>query len=624
MLAAFARHRSIRMLMEELVGLIDENTDYFRANLDSLPKHERRVFVALIDLWQASNAGEIAERARLDVRIVSTMLGRLVQRGAVTIVSESKGRNRLYAATERLYSIYYKLRRERDEASVVKALIHFMVAFYDVGEVYRVSDLLMQEALKSSTIQKGIDLALARRALSQDPKLDLKWDEVERVADEVKYRRYNDAVTKFQINVRDTYGSENWERLLEIVDQFEADTLSRFQWNWESDDDRAAQLAHLRSDAYLHLNEYSKVIEVAGEAIERLRATEDATLISRAYSMSLNVAKAYCHLGDFGRSRRECDLLIEYYENCESLWRDTQLVAALALKAESETGLGNEEHAADLLDKVLERFGDSDTRDVQRLVARSMVAHGENVQIQFEGHLRAAEIYKKTINRFRRSDDIEIRIHVKSAWLYKGIAHGMLGDFESEIDCYEQLVAWLDNRSAMHEKPSALAALTYKSRRLAELGRAEEALALSEDSGERLEECAGKLEPEIRQWIDWYMAGSRALALMANGETDIAMDSFRCAYNSFDPSDDTQVGEMLRLVTELIAANASERELVDVLQSDTSHAQRLFPMVIALQQRMGESVRAPAEILSVAEDFGRLLNKRIVEGLMPGYGFRME
>lgn len=81
MLAAFARHRSIRMLMEELVGLIDENTDYFRANLDSLPKHERRVFVSLIDLWQASNAGEIAARARLDVRVVSTMLGRLVQRG---------------------------------------------------------------------------------------------------------------------------------------------------------------------------------------------------------------------------------------------------------------------------------------------------------------------------------------------------------------------------------------------------------------------------------------------------------------------------------------------------------------------------------------------------------------
>ena len=76
MVATFARHRSLRQLMEELAVLVDENTDYFRGHLESLPKHERRVFVSLIDLWQASSAGEIATRSRLDIRVVSTMLGR--------------------------------------------------------------------------------------------------------------------------------------------------------------------------------------------------------------------------------------------------------------------------------------------------------------------------------------------------------------------------------------------------------------------------------------------------------------------------------------------------------------------------------------------------------------------
>ena len=37
---------------------------------------------------------------------------------------------RLYAAAEPLYSMYYKLRRERDEAAVVENLIRFMVACY--------------------------------------------------------------------------------------------------------------------------------------------------------------------------------------------------------------------------------------------------------------------------------------------------------------------------------------------------------------------------------------------------------------------------------------------------------------------------------------------------------------
>ena len=128
----FAQHQSLRQLMEDLVRLIDDHTEYFRAHLEGIGKTERRVYLALIDLWQPSTTGEIAARARLDVRSVSTMLGRLVERGAIVV--EGNGRKR-YAAAQRLYSIYYKLRRERDEAAVVRNLIHFMVVFYSDDEL---------------------------------------------------------------------------------------------------------------------------------------------------------------------------------------------------------------------------------------------------------------------------------------------------------------------------------------------------------------------------------------------------------------------------------------------------------------------------------------------------------
>ena len=132
--AGFARHRSVRQLMEELVTLIDEHTEYFRGHLEVLGKAERRVYLAVIDLWQPSRPGEIAARARMDVRVVSTMLGRLVNRGAV--IAEGNGRKRLYSAAERLYCVYYKLRRERDEAAVVRNLIHFMAVFYSEAELF--------------------------------------------------------------------------------------------------------------------------------------------------------------------------------------------------------------------------------------------------------------------------------------------------------------------------------------------------------------------------------------------------------------------------------------------------------------------------------------------------------
>ena len=96
--SGFGRHLSLRRLMEELVRLIDDHTEYFRGHLETLGKTERRVYLAVMDLWQPSSSGEISARARMDVRAVSTMLGRLVERGAV--IAEGSGRKRMYRVAE--------------------------------------------------------------------------------------------------------------------------------------------------------------------------------------------------------------------------------------------------------------------------------------------------------------------------------------------------------------------------------------------------------------------------------------------------------------------------------------------------------------------------------------------
>ena len=136
--AEFARHRSLPRLMEELVTLVDNHTEYFRGHLEHLPRGERRVYVAIIDLWQPSGAGEIAQRARMDVRPASTCIGRLLARGLIS--AQGTGRRKRYVATERLDSIYYKLRRERDEAAIICNLIRFMMAFYSTDDLMGMSD----------------------------------------------------------------------------------------------------------------------------------------------------------------------------------------------------------------------------------------------------------------------------------------------------------------------------------------------------------------------------------------------------------------------------------------------------------------------------------------------------
>lgn len=126
--ADFATRRSLARLMDDLADLVDEHTDYFRSQLGALTGNKRRVYVALVDLWRPSSAGEIARRARLGIRTVSTVLGRLVDDGVVEIVNNgTPGR---YAVLERLMCIYYKLRRQREGGTVVRQVIDFMRAYY--------------------------------------------------------------------------------------------------------------------------------------------------------------------------------------------------------------------------------------------------------------------------------------------------------------------------------------------------------------------------------------------------------------------------------------------------------------------------------------------------------------
>ena len=62
--ARFGAGRSFRDLMADLLDLIDDHTEYFKSHLESLPAQERRVYLALADLWKPALTKEIADRAR--------------------------------------------------------------------------------------------------------------------------------------------------------------------------------------------------------------------------------------------------------------------------------------------------------------------------------------------------------------------------------------------------------------------------------------------------------------------------------------------------------------------------------------------------------------------------------
>ena len=617
--AAFARHMSVRRLMEELVSLVDEHTEYFRSILGSLPKNERRVYVALIDLWQPSSTGEIAARARLGVRITSTMLGRLVARGAVAAEPDVVGRKRLYAASEPLYSIYYKLRRGRDEAAVVETLIRFMVVFYDVGELLLVSEQLQREAQESIAILAGIERALAGRPSPEDLRSRMKWDAVARASDQARAFHFASAQWKLQEDIAAASDEEDWKRILKIADQYiaggwlDAESEREREHSW-------AYLAHMRSNAHLMLSDLQEAVAIGNEVAERYRGTRDTMLLSRSCAVALNKARANLRLGNSRAARTDSRQIADRFGEYGTRWFQEEVAAALLLQAEAEHELGNVGNAIAVLDEVLERYGESEDTDVQISVARSLVLKGDLVASSQGDHRCAAAIYGDAIERFGRSEHPEVRASVSGARWNRALACGVIGEFEEEIASYGELIAAADGRDSAPEKWRAVFATAFESRRLAELGRADEALKTCDDCIRRIEEdSAGDWGVEMPMWLDWHTKGSRALALMHGGASGPAMEAFRAAYAVFQPHLFMAIGEMLRLVPELIAAGASERDLIGALTEDGGKSVALRPLLVALRQRTGEPVRASAEMLQVAADLRKSIGERIAEGVMPGF-----
>ena len=134
MIAGFEKTYSFKDLMVNLLDLVDEHTEYFKSHIEALPPQERRVYLALARLWKPATAREVASQARINVNKCSSQLKRLVDRGAVSMEDRAK-RRRTYYVTERMYNIYYLLRRPGAESQMVETLVRFMGSYYSPKEI---------------------------------------------------------------------------------------------------------------------------------------------------------------------------------------------------------------------------------------------------------------------------------------------------------------------------------------------------------------------------------------------------------------------------------------------------------------------------------------------------------
>ena len=146
-ISSFAQARSFQSLLVDLMMLVDDHTEYFKSHLDGLAAVERKVYLGLAKIWAPATARQVSELARVDVNTASVLLNRLVKRGAV-IVNSTVGRKKFYELSERLYNIYYLMRRGGSPANRVKAAVSFMLAYYgaDTKKIVSLAAQIAREA----------------------------------------------------------------------------------------------------------------------------------------------------------------------------------------------------------------------------------------------------------------------------------------------------------------------------------------------------------------------------------------------------------------------------------------------------------------------------------------------
>jgi len=144
-ISTFAAKMSLKELMDDLMQLVDDNTEYFKSHLDSLPATERKVYLALAELWDPATARKVADSARLNVNKASSLLRRLMKRGMV-VEADGERRAKLYQVAERMYNIYYLMRRRGAPSRRVRGLVRFMVPFYGPKELVGLTRRIVEEA----------------------------------------------------------------------------------------------------------------------------------------------------------------------------------------------------------------------------------------------------------------------------------------------------------------------------------------------------------------------------------------------------------------------------------------------------------------------------------------------
>ena len=460
--ARFSAGLSFRDLMTHLYDLIDDHTEYFKGHLESLPAQERRVYLALAALWKPATTREIADHARLETSTCSAQLARLGEHGVVRVAGGS-ARRKQYYLTERLYNIYYLLRRRRGPDRLVEALIHFMESYYSPPELKDISARMVYDAGGLGAEMRSLH-RIALAGLMELPSL-------------AEYRDELLAMMSPGFVAVSGRGSAPVDvaRTTAAGVQADDDRVEPSQGNTGESAERAARELFKTTAAANVQNRAEDTVEACDEVIRRFGESETPALLERVAAALGNRGAV---LGDLKRPQNALeayDEVIRRFGKSETPALLERVATALGNKGAALGDLNRPQDALEAYDEVIRRFGKSETPALLERVATALGNRGD-VLSALKRPQNALEAYDEVVRRFGKSETPALLERVAAALGNRGVVLSDLNRPQDALEACDEVI----RRFGKSETPALLervaTALVNKGAVLVALNRPQDAL----------------------------------------------------------------------------------------------------------------------------------------------------
>ncbi len=115
--------------------VMDNVSPLYQERLNNLPAPQRKIVLEMAFLWEASSTKQLAEKSRMESKLISAQLKQLTNNGVVETITTKK-KNHLYRLSERFFNMWLMVTQGNPEQKrKAKWLTIFLETWYDASQL---------------------------------------------------------------------------------------------------------------------------------------------------------------------------------------------------------------------------------------------------------------------------------------------------------------------------------------------------------------------------------------------------------------------------------------------------------------------------------------------------------